>query len=420
MILYIHLLQRMMNMIELKTKTFWRATIALGIASFFIFANVYFTQPLLPVFSEEFAISPVVSSLSVSLVLLTLGCSFFMYSGISDRYGRKNVMIAVMVIASAVSFLIPLSTSFEMLLGLRILQAVALAGIPTIAMSYIGEEFAMKALTLAIGIHISANTIGGMGGRVIGGVMTDWFSWQVAFIVMGVVSILCLLFFILLLPPSNHFQKRPFNLKEVSTEYKEHLKNRTLRLAYYVGGLHFFVFIGLFSFITFYLSAPPFLVSTTVLGFLFLTYIAGTVSSTLAGKASQLMKQSTCIGVGIGIMVLAMLLTLIPSIIAITIGLLFLCFGFFFAHSSSSAWVTKNATQAKGSAASLYLTSYYFGGSLGSVYLGFFWNLAGWQGVIVGALIILLFTTYCTVSMFKIEQRQNRQEKRNWQEASGT
>ena len=203
----------MIIVIELKTKTFWRATIALGIASFFIFANVYFTQPLLPVFSKEFAISPVVSSLSVSLVLLTLGCSFFMYSGISDRYGRKNVMIVVMIVATMVSFVIPLSTSYEMLLVLRILQAVALAGIPTIAMSYIGEEFAMRALTLAIGIHISANTIGGMGGRVIGGVITDWFNWQTAFFVMGIVSLICLVLFIFLLPKSNHFQKRPFNLK---------------------------------------------------------------------------------------------------------------------------------------------------------------------------------------------------------------
>lgn len=400
----------MITVIELKTKTFWRATIALGTASFFIFANVYFTQPLLPVFSEEFAISPVVSSLSVSLVLLTLGCCFFMYSGISDRYGRKNVMIVVMIIATVLTFIIPFSTSFEMLLVLRIIQAVALAGIPTIAMSYIGEEFALKALTLGIGIHISANTIGGMGGRVISGVMTDWFNWQTAFFVMGIVSLFCLILLVLLLPKSNHFQQRPFNLKEMSFEYMEHLKNPTLRLAYYVGGLHFTVFIGLFSFITFYLSAEPFNVSTTILGFLFLTYTAGTISSTLAGKATQYMKQSVCIAIGIGIIVVAMTLTLLTNIVAIAIGLLLLCFGFFFAHSSSSSWVTKHAAKGKGSASSLYLTSYYFGGSLGSVYLGYFWNAAGWTGVVLGALLILVFTGYCTIKMFRIEQIQHSKE----------
>lgn len=391
-------------MIELKTKMFWQATIALGIASFFIFANVYFPQPLLPLFSEQFQISLVTSSLSVSLVLLTLGFSFFIYSGISDAFGRKNVMIAVMLISTIVTFLIPFATSFAVLLGLRIIQAAALAGIPTIAMAYIGEEFAMEALTLAVGIHISANTIGGMGGRLISGIVTDLFNWKIAFFCMGMISLLCFILFVLLLPNSKQFQRKPFQLRTMFLEYKGHLSNRTLILAYIVGGLHFFVFIGIYSYITFYLSGEPFFVSATVLGFLFMTYIAGTISSTLAGKASQRLKQTVCIGIGISLMVLGMLLTLVTNLFVIAIGLLCLCFGFFFAHSSSSAWVSKYAKKGKGSASSIYLTSYYLGGSLGSVYLGFFWNFWSWIGVIIGSLVILFITSYCVFQMYRFER----------------
>lgn len=398
-------------MIELKTTTFWKATIALGIASFFIFANVYFPQPLLPVFSEQFSISAVTSSLSVSLVLLTLGFSFFLYSAISDSFGRKNVMIVVMVLSTIVTFLIPFASSFEMLLLLRILQAIALAGIPTICMAYIGEEFSLKALTLAIGIYISANTVGGMGGRLISGVLTDLFNWKFAFFTMGFISFVCLILVTILLPKSKQFTKKPFHLKTMLVEYRGHLTNKVLLFAFIVGGLHFFVFIGIYSYITFYLSAEPFRVSTTILGFMFLTYIAGTISSTLAGKVSQRIKQSVCIGAGIFIMFLGMVLTLLPNIIAITIGLLFLSFGFFFAHSCSSAWVSKYAKVAKGSASSIYLTAYYLGGSLGSIYLGFFWNHWGWFGVIGGAVLILLITTFCMIQMYRYEKRKQTEKK---------
>lgn len=394
-------------MIELKTTTFWKATIALGIASFFIFANVYFPQPLLPIFSEQFSIDAVTSSLSVSLVLLTLGFSFFMYTAISDRYGRKNVMIVVMMISTIVTFLIPLATSFEMLLVLRMIQAVALAGIPTICMSYIGEEFSLKALTLAIGIHISANTIGGMGGRLISGIVTDLYNWKIAFIVMGFISCICFILVVILLPKSKQFQKKHFSFQNMFAEHKAHLTNKVLLLAYIVGGLHFFVFIGIYSYITFYLSAEPFKVSTTILGFLFMTYIAGTISSTLAGKATQVIKQSVSIAIGILLMVLGISLTLIANIFIITLGLLLLCFGFFFAHSSSSAWVSKHAPFAKGSASSIYLTAYYFGGSVGSIYLGFFWNHWGWSGVFIGAVFILMITTICTLQMYRLEKRNS-------------
>lgn len=391
-------------MIELKTGNFWKATIALGMASFFAFANVYFPQPLLPVFSEQFSVNAVTSSLVVSLVLLTFGCSFFIYSAISDTYGRKNVLIAAMVLATLLTFLIPLANSFELLLFFRILQAFALAGVPTVCMTYIGEEFSFKALTLAMGIYISANTVGGMGGRLISGVVTDWWNWQMAFITMGIISIICIFFVLFLLPAPEQFRKKKFRLRNLLCEYKNHLTDKALVSAYLVGGLHFLVFIGIYNYITFYLSGDPFFVSSTTLGFLFLTYIAGTFSSTLAGKAAQKIKQSVCIAIGILIMIAGMALTMPSHLFMIACGLVFLSFGFFFAHSCSSAWVTKYAKAAKGSASSIYLTSYYLGGSLGSFYLGFFWHYFHWSGVLFGSLIILIITSFCTLNMYRIER----------------
>ncbi|MFC5794763.1 MFS transporter [Thalassorhabdus alkalitolerans] len=393
-------------MIELKTKAFWQATLALGLSSILIFANIYYPQPLLPLFSEEFQVTPVVSSLAISLALLGLGVSFFLYSALSDAYGRKIIIMAAMTLGTLATFAIAIAPSFEVLLFIRVIQAIALAGIPTACMAYISEEYSTKGVAVAIGIFISANSIGGMGGRLLSGVVTDFTDWRTAFAVMGVLSVLILSIVAVTLPSSRNFQSKPLELKGLFLNNWEHLKNKPMRYAYIIGGLHFFVFMGIFNFVTYLLSGPPFYVSTSVLGILYLTYIAGTVSSTLAGKAAERLEQTTIMLIGISLMVISLLVTLVPSFPMIVVALLILSFGFFFVHSTSSSWVTKHADFAKASASGLYLTSYYLGGGIGSFYYGWLWSQFAWNGVIAGSLVILCITSFYTRRLKQIEKKE--------------
>ncbi|MFB4164675.1 MFS transporter [Alteribacillus sp. JSM 102045] len=390
-------------MIDVETKSFWKATAALGASSLLIFANMYFPQPLLPLFTEEFGITETVSSLIISVSLFVLGISFFLYTALSDAFGRRNIIFIAMALGTIGTLAISAAPSFEWLLAARIFQAAALAGIPVAAMAYISEEYKMRAMTVAVGIYISCNSVGGMGGRVLSGVLADVWDWRGAFVIMAGVSFVLFFMVYLLLPRSKQFKARPFQLKEVLANNKEHLKNPVMLYAYIIGGIHFLVFIGIFNFITYYLSGEPFQISTAVLGLLFLTYGAGTVSSTLAGKAAQKWQQTSCIFIGICLMIGALLLSLIPSFPIIILALLVLSFGFFFAHSSSSSWVTRHAKKAKASASGLYLTSYYLGGSLGSFYYGWLWPAFGWPGVVAGSLFLLGVTFTCTKGMAKME-----------------
>jgi MFS transporter, YNFM family, putative membrane transport protein len=395
-------------LIELKSKAFWQASLALGLAAFIAFANLYFTQPILPVISSEFSVSPLTSSLTVSFALASVAIFFFLFSAISDAIGRKIVMGIAMVCLLIATFAIAFVQSFEVLLLLRIIQGVFIAGIPTIAIAYIGEEFSPRALGVAIGIYISMNSIGGMSGRVLSGILTDLFEWRMAFIFIGVISFIFFLLFLKLLPKSTQFQTRKFERHKAISNYVSHFKNRSLRLAFVTGGLHFFIFVGLYNYVTYLLTNPPFSLPTVFIGILFLTYLPGTISSTLAGKTSSLWSKSITISVGIGIMIIGTIMMLITHILAIIIGLLMISFGFFFAHSALNSWVSQRALFAKASASGLYLTSYYVGGSLGSFYLGFFWHYWHWTGVIMGTILVLLVTSILLMEMFLIEKREEK------------
>jgi YNFM family putative membrane transporter len=401
----------MIFLITAGSKPFWRASAALSIASFIVFANLYFTQPLLPLFTEEFHLSPLLASLSVSLTIFALAVSLLFYGPLSDAMGRKNIMFITMLCVTIITLLIAFVPDFKTLLVLRVLQGFFLAGLPAIAVAYIGEEFDTQALTVAIGIYISGNTVGGLSGRLISGFVTDWAGWQWAFIVMSIISLACVITFGLLLPRSEHFQPKPLAWKNAMRDFGRHLRNKSLRYAYFIGALHFFIFIGEYNYITYLLSGEPYHLPTSIVSMLFLTYLAGTVSSTLSGKVAHMIPQSLCIAIGIVCMGLGIIATLFHSLWMIALGLLFTSFGFFFSHSAASSWVSRHATFAKASASGLYLLAYYLGGSLGSFYFGLFYKWMGWNGVVLGALLILALTSWYMWQMYRIEHREQLREK---------
>lgn len=79
--------------------------------------------------------------------------------------------------------------NFETILLLRVLQGVVFAGLPAIAMAYLGEEIDPASLGVAMGLYISGNSVGGLSGRVIIGTLTDFYNWHIGMLVLGIISL---------------------------------------------------------------------------------------------------------------------------------------------------------------------------------------------------------------------------------------
>ena len=159
----------------------------------------------------------------------------------------------------------------------------------------------------------------------------------------------------------------------------KHFKNRRLAGAFVVAFTLFFTFTGAFTYITFYLSAPPFNLSTVALGLIFTVYITG-VLSPVAGSLSGRFGRRAVMGSGLMIAALGISLTMVHSLVVIISGLLLFCAGLFSIQPAAGLFVGDNAKSSKGSATSLYLFSYYIGGSAGAFLRGFLWNAYGLAG----------------------------------------
>jgi YNFM family putative membrane transporter len=161
-----------------------------------------------------------------------------------------------------------------------------------------------------------------------------------------------------------------------------HLRDPRLVGAYLVGGALFFAFIGIFTYLPYRLSAPPYELPTGIISSVYLVYAAGVVSSRAAGRLSGRIAPRRLIAVGLAVEAAGMALTLARPLALVVLGLVVLVIGTFIAQAVAPAFVNVTAETAKGGASALYLTAYYVGGTLGAALPGLAFQATGWGGVV--------------------------------------
>jgi len=396
-----------MSYIQKGTIAFRNTSVALFFGGFTTFAIMYSTQPLLPEFSREFHISPAVASLSLSMTTIALAISMLFVGSLSEVKGRKPLMIFSLLAASLLAVLTAFAPNYHALLIFRVLQGLVLAGLPAVAMAYLFEEIEPASLGIAMGLYISGNSVGGMSGRIIIGMITDYFNWRVALGSIGILSLLASLLFWYLLPESKHFQSRPFEIGKLLKSMFHHLKNPGLLCLY---GISFFLmgsFVTLFNYIGYQLLAPPYSLSQTIVGWIFVIYIVGTFSSTWMGRLADIHGRRQMLWTALLIMASGAAITLSTPLVLKILGIAIFTFGFFGSHSIASSWVGQRANHDKAQASSLYLFFYYAGSSIGGTAGGTFWSAFGWGGVISIILGFLFLALLLSLRLNSIAPRTN-------------
>lgn len=367
--------------IEHGTAQFVRANIALFAAGLATFALLYCVQPLMPLFSRDFHVGATQASLSLSLTTGLLAVSMLVAGAFSEAWGRKPMMAASLLLSAVLALASAQVHSWGALLAARALMGVALSGLPAVAMAYVGEEMHPRTLGLAMGLYVGGSGLGGMSGRLLVGVITDFWGWRAALSTMGVLGLLCAAVFWLCLPASRNFVRSPLSLKALSRTYVAHLRDGVLPWLFAEGFIVMGGFVTIYNYVGYRLVAPPFSLSQTEIGLIFVVYLLGAANSAFMGSLSARFGRPGLLPFTFGLMLLGILLTCAGSLWAIVAGVAVLTVGFFGTHSVASAWVGARARMAKAQASSLYLFTYYLGSSVVGSLGGVFWSRGGWPGV---------------------------------------
>jgi YNFM family putative membrane transporter len=367
------------------TGPYRRASQALFCAGFATFALLYCVQPLLPMLAKHYSIPAATSALALSLTTLSLAFCLLLSGALSESLGRKPVMVTALALACALGLGCALVEQWEWLLLLRCLLGITLSGLPALAMAYVGEEFDQASLPAAMGLYIGGTALGGMIGRLLSGLLGDWLGWQPALGIMAVLGMLALVLFIWLLPPSRHFRAQPLALAGLLNNFAVHLGNSALRRLFMLAFLLMGGFVALFNYIGFRLAAPPFGLSSAVIGLLFSVYLIGTLSAGWGGRLVIRHGAERVMLGGIALMLAGLALCAAPWLAVVVLGLGLATMGFFATHAVASGQVGQRAKGARAQASALYLCSYYLGSSVLGYAAGWVWEHLGW-----GALLVLL------------------------------
>ncbi|MDO9081008.1 MAG: MFS transporter [Desulfuromonadales bacterium] len=384
--------------VRVGTASFRRVNLALFCAGFITFVTLYDVQPLLPLFAREFSVSPAIASLPLSVATIALAVGMLIAGTLSESLGRRQVMTVALLLTSFLALATYLTSSFSSLLALRLVQGLVLAGVPSVAMAYLGEEMDAQSIAPAMGLYISGNAMGGMTGRIGSAFLCDYMPWQTAIALIGVISLVLTLVFFRSLPPSTNFVRRPFRIRYLFTSLYQHLHDPGLLCLYALAFLSMGGFVSLYNYIGFRLLDAPYDLSQSSVSLIFLVYLLGSFSSGVVGSLINRFGRNFMIRLTLSTMLVGTLLTLGNSLLLIVLGVgIFTC-GFFSAHAIASSWVGRRARTAKAQASSIYLFSYYLGSSISGTIGGIFWVWGGWNGVAM--MISLLILSAFVVAAF--------------------
>lgn len=367
------------------SRQFRQTSWAMFIGGFSTFALLYCAQAILPQLARDFHISPAHSSSVVSAATGALALALLPASALSNRYGRKPLMLGSLLSAALLTLLMALAQDFGQLVVLRTLLGLVLAGLPAVAMAYLGEEIEPGSLGLSMGLYIGGNALGGMCGRFVMSLLSDVYSWRVAFGVLGVAALLAALAFWHSLPASRRFapaRAEAGQLRATWHSVRSLLRDPGLPLLFATGFLLAGTFVSLYNYLAFRLEAAPFQLRPGLIGAVFSLYLVGIFASAWSGRLADRIGRRQMLWWMVMLMLGGLLLTLTDWLLVVVLGVALVTFGFFGAHSVASSWVGRRAGYHKALASALYLCSYYLGSSVVGSLSGLLWAVDGWFGVV--------------------------------------
>ena len=373
--------------------------LALFVTGYATFINLYVTQPLLPQFRDIFHASELIVSLTVSAPVLAVALAAPLVGLLADSLGRKRVIVAAMLGLSLPTILAATSVTLHQLIVWRFLQGLFIPGIIAVAMAYISEETPRQAVGATMATYVTGTVVGGFSGRFIAGLCATHYNWRVAFVCIGIISLVGCLITLWFLPRSTKFVRQTSATASLAS-LRTHLHNPQLLATYAIGFNVLFCQVGSFTYINFYLADKPFLLGPAALVTIFMVYLIGAVITPASGMLLDRIGYRRTLKIAVGMIIAGTVLTLIRSLPVIIGGLALASTGVFACQAAASSYVGKAAGKARSSAAGLYVSLYYLGGSMGSILPGFFWERAGWLGCVAlilcmqGVIIVLANTLW--------------------------
>lgn len=359
---------------------------------------MYATQPLQPLLSKEFSISMVQSSYFTAVIMFFLAIAPIIYGYVLESMNTKKVLMTASIILFFTNVLLSFSTTYNMFLLIRTIEAMVVPAILTACMTILAND--KENIKVNMSIYVASTVFGGLLGRVMSGLIATEFGWRMVFLSLSF-ALLVGLYFIKQL----RFTGDATLSKPKGEDLLNILKQKQFIVIYVLMFIVFFVFSGLLNLLPFMMKQQFPDISETSIGLLYLGYGMGIIVSLTIHKIVKFFdKELRTIIAGLCIFIGATLLFIMQEPLCIFGFVFIFCLGMFIIHTVSTRIVNSLQESQKALTSGMYLTFYYIGGAFGAiippmVYSAYSWNMT--IMLFIGLLFLTLLMVFLNRKLFK-------------------
>jgi len=355
-------------------------TFAVVLAGFAAFLDLYATQPLLPLLARTFNASAFQVGLTITAPTMAVAIAAPAVGRLADRIGLRRTILGAAGALTITTALAATASTLPQLIFWRFLQGVVTPGIFASAIAYIHEVWPRSRAGRGTAAYMSGTVVGGFTGRAVAGIIAADATWHHSFLALALLNGAVFVALYFYLPSERRSTAHAHKHRGAAPLTLFH--NRRLVATFGVGFCTLFTQVAMFTYVTFLLAAPPFLLSTVALGWLFVVYLVGAIVTPLSGAWVDRYGHRAGLTSAMTIGATGALMTLLPSLPFIVAGLALCATGVFIAQATSSGYIGAVTTQDRGLAVGMYSTFYYVGGSTGGALPALFWTRGGWPACV--------------------------------------
>lgn len=353
----------------------------LAIISGLSVANLYYNQPLLNRISEDLAVSEFTANLIPMTTQIGYALGLLFIIPLGDLYKRKHIIVVNFLLLVVATCSIASSTNVVYILAASLVMGIC-SVMPQIFIPIAAQFSLPENKARNVGMMVSGLLTGILGSRVVSGFVGEYWGWRTMYYIAALLMLLCIFLVLRVLPdmPSNFKGTYGGLMKSLFTLYRKH---PTIRMVSARAGFCFGSFLALWACLAFKLSGEPFHAGNNVIGMLGLCGIAGALTASFVGSLVHKLGVRFFTYLGCVLMMLAwgVMYVFQNFYLGFIVGIVVIDIGMQCIQISNQTCALSLAPKATNRVNTIFMTTYFVGGSLGTFLAGTCWHAFGWAGV---------------------------------------
>lgn len=351
-------------------------------------ANIYYCQPLLSLMASDLGITEFKAGMIAMITQCGYASGLFFVIPSGDMFDRRRIVSLSFLLLAAALLSMALSGSYMLVMAASFVTGMC-SVMPQIFIPVAAQFSVPEKKNENVGKIVSGLLVGILASRVVSGLVGDWLGWRTMYAIASGVMMVCTLLILRFMPTcdSNFSGSYLSLMKSIATIIRSYPRLRfcSARSAFAFGS-----FLALWSSLTFRIEREPFCAGSDVVGLLGLCGVAGALLASVIGRFISRVgvRRFNIIGALLFFAAWGTLFAFDGSYAAIIASILLLDIGMQCIQLSNQSVIFSLNPKASNRMNTVFMTSYFIGGTLGTFLSGLAWSIWAWNGVIIAGIAL--------------------------------